>query len=380
MNRRIAGWLLFAWLLALPFECLHGQLPRVKPERLGVDLVRLNDGTQLYGFVLRQSQDQTLELAVERAWLQATYPQFAAEIAEKETEEKSRTTKLLLERIDQWIQERDSNSQLVRYLRVERNYIESLDADSPDGESNTRPSQFILRKIAVGDRESVRIASSMNRRVAALAFENEVANVTITPASILRTKLEELGVDTQTAKFDLSDDLPTLRSESARAWAARKALVEYQMLEPVQYQGVGSKLFRTGDAAGLAQNPGDLLGLAQSMLGGSALGLGGGESILSIGAELGLPEFQQYKKPKNRDNLSNNRKRGSNLDWAKSILRDAEAENIRGVLVFRLEQNPLSDKVKVRTSFLAMLQAGEWFEAVRLEHTASAQQQSKERI
>lgn len=382
MHKSILSLLLITGLAVSPLDGLLGQLPRVKPERLGVDFVELSDGTKLFGFVLRQLENQSLEVAIARHWLQATYPELASKISAQETEDRKRIQKQLLDRIDTWIEERDPESQLVRYLRAEREFIQSQLADEADNPKALADSLFVLQTVSKDERNSVQIASPSNRRLAGLAFENEIDEVTITPASILRFKLEDLGIDLATAKFDLSDDLPATRQESSRAWAGRQALVEYQMLEPMQYQGVGSNLFRTGDGAANLQNPGDLLGLAQSMLGGSSLGLGsGGDSILSIGAELGLPEFQQYKKSKGPNSArTNSNASNGKLDWATKIIREAEAKNVRGILVFRLEQNPLSDRVAVRTSFLAMFKPGDWFELYQKTSTTSAQKQTQDKI
>ena len=50
--------------------------------------------------------------------------------------------------------------------------------------------------------------------------------------------------------FDLSDQLTTSQEQSEEQWRARVALIEYQLCQPLDFQGTGSMLVRTGPRSG----------------------------------------------------------------------------------------------------------------------------------
>ena len=90
-----------AMLLAVTVT-VSAQQPIVSDSRLGVDRVRLASGETLFGFVLSIEPDQTLVLAVERAWLAKTYPGLSQRFTSSEGEMINAARKQLLGRVQTW--------------------------------------------------------------------------------------------------------------------------------------------------------------------------------------------------------------------------------------------------------------------------------------
>jgi hypothetical protein len=193
---------------------------------------------------------------------------------------------------------------------------------------------------------------AQSRKIAGLAFQFGLESPTTTPVSFLNKQLQTKGIDVDKERVDLSNEVMA-PSESVKQWAARKALVEYSLREPLEYQGTSSNLIRKTDAP-------DISALLSQMTGG-----GGLDALASLGEQLGLPEF---KRPR------------ESTDWTKKVCEEAERDGFCGVLIVRLDQSQLSPVVNVDSHFYAMESAAKWFEVKRFQASANAQEQTKERI
>ena len=100
-------------LVGLSSKNLYGQTPK-SPSRLGVDRVRLADDRWLYGFVLK-ADDSGLLVAVERAWMQVTYPDLYTQQLLNEQAAQEAATKQLVGRVKAWMQNRAADQLLVRF-------------------------------------------------------------------------------------------------------------------------------------------------------------------------------------------------------------------------------------------------------------------------
>jgi len=200
--------------------------------------------------------------------------------------------------------------------------------------------------------QDLKQANRNNRFVAGIAYGHGIENVVTTPASILRKRLDEADEKWMEQQVDLADELPKSIAQSEKEWAARKALLEYHMREPLEYQGTGSTLIRLGEEV-------DMTALA-----GQLLASGGADAITQVGIDLGLPEFQKFKKAR------------ENKSWSKNITTEAEKDGFRGVFVVRLEQSMTSSSVKVHSHFFAMEEPGKWFELRSNTSTSNVNQQA----
>jgi len=317
------------------------QLPKIEDSQLGVDRIELSSGPRIYGFVLQRMPDGGATVAVERAWLQTTHPKLADEWLAAQAASQQTALDELLVRMDEWIAEHANQARFQRFLQLEREQLAEKPAVAVD-------SLFLTRELAASDIRKLTLQPAHRRQIAGIAYQHRLPNVVLTPTSALLRQLSELKLDPSQEPVDLSADLPAIPTQSPRQWAARQALVEFQMLEPLEYQGTGTQLFRKGAAI----DPQALIG---QMLGG-----GGGDAISRLGAELGLPEF---KAPAER------------ADWWHGVTAEAERDGFRGVLITRLDQNLLSTKVAVEANFFAREQPGQWFlvRTFRAETDATAQ-------
>lgn len=329
----------------------RAQLPQVDDSRLGVDSLRLVGGTRFYGFLLSKNPDRSLNFAVERAWLESTHPELYAKQVQAELDSRGKSQELLVERIRDWMKARSDDQQLVGYLQSQLHKIESAETEA---HASTR---FTVMEFTSDQVQELKIAPAANRKIAGLAYSHQLGRIVQTPASILRRQLEKQNVDVVAEQVDLSADVPSVRIESDRQWAARKALVEFQLRESLEYQGTATTLLRKGEENA---DVGTLLG---QMLGGNGGGL---DAISQLGADLGLPEF----KPRP----------DSARDWWKKVTREAEADGFIGVLITRMNQSISSPNVTVENWFFAKESAGKWFPVVRMRSTSSTANQTQARI
>lgn len=325
------------------------QLPQVVDSRLGVDSVKIDGGKRLYGFLLEQRADNSITFAVERKWLETTYPQLFTEFTglERECSEKLRHQRI--ERIETWRESRPDDRGLIGLLEHE---LARFDQMVPE---DLGKKKFVAFELKPARYREIFSQPADRRKIAGLAFQNNLEAVTTTPVSQLKKLLEELGVDVDAEIVDLSSDVESVVAESDRQWAARKALVEHTLRKPIEFQGTAGMLIRKTDAP-------DLTTLLSQVLGGGL----GDDPISQLGAELGLPEF---KKPKEQ------------LDgWWKRATEEAERDGYCGVSITRLNQSMLSPDVVVEAYFFAMEKPGSWFQVVKFVGKANAAEQTAEQM
>ncbi len=331
--------MLLCALSVIPFARVSAQQPTIAQKHLGTDLVRLRDGTRLQGFIIERDANNGLTVAVERKWLESTYPQLAEQAIKREQHQLAASHKVLVERIETWRRERETDKTLVVALDYQLEDLQSRQ------KKKTQPTKFASLKLNDQQIASTTPASARNRQFAGVAFQHGLDDVTISSTVLLQRKLSEQGIDIQKTRVDLSAELPALAEESDKDWSVRQALFEHHYREPLEYQGTGTKFYKTGDEQDVMQVAADMMG--------------SGNSIAQLGAELGLPEFKQFaKKPTS--------------DWWKETCKQAEADGFRGVLIKRLDNKPLSGTATVSVHFFAMQSPSNWSEAFRANATKNA--------
>lgn len=337
----------FALMVLCPTP-VFSQLPQVAESRLGVDSVKIEGGKRLYGFLLSRRVDQSLVFSVGRQWLETTYPQLFAEWTALERDRFVQSRQQRVERLAAWIENRPDDRRLVSFLEDELTRFSEMRLE------DVGKRKFVIIELPPARYREIFSQPSDRRKIAGLAFQNDLDDVTTTPVSQLRKKLVELGVDVETEDVNLSREVEAT-SESDRQWVARKAVVEYALRKQLEFQGTGSLLVRKTETP-------DASALVAQMLGGGL----GEDPISQLGAELGLPEFQ---KPKEQS-----------ASWWKRATEEAEREGFCGVSITRLNQNTLSSTVTVEAYFFAMEKPGNWFQVVRFASQANAAEQTEDQL
>jgi hypothetical protein len=151
----------------------------------------------------------------------------------------------------------------------------------------------------------------------------------------LRKDLEKQGIDPARERVDLAARLP-IRRQSESEWAARQALVEYQLRTPLDFQGSGDVLIRTGEGAAAADVGQLIVAALKSQI----------DNVLS---DL-LNEKGTVPRATSQDEATS----------FKPAIAAAEKADARGFRVTRVVPDAASGQVRVETQFVARLAAGNW--------------------
>ncbi|MEE2825627.1 MAG: hypothetical protein VYE64_03260 [Planctomycetota bacterium] len=321
-----------------------GQVPRTPKNRLGVDIVSLSDGPKLYGVVLGKTDRGDVKMAIERTWLKKTHPQLFKTYRSRELAADKKLAEQSIQRIAQWSQERAGDALLSTFLEDEKKRIQAA-VDQPENEP-----MFIVPELSQDEIRNVYVQPMERRKITGLAWQNGLANPTITSTKTLIKRLEEKQVDIQSEVVNLVNELPPM-PHSDKQWSAKVALVEHVYRPPLEYQGTGSTLFPSGEPLDAGKLLGPILGNENPLL-----------KQLSEQLGLGAPPIQE------------------NPDWWKTAREGAERKESKGVFVIRMSQDYTSPEVKVDGHFFAKHVDGSWFEVVHLQAASPIQQQSQQSL
>ena len=301
-----------------------------KPAGVGysvVDVVTLKSGRSLRGVVTSQEPNGSVTMIVSREWLNGANP-AQLEIVLKEN---------LNGRKSGWTQTRDrivqrqkspiESPNVAFFLKQELERIEQLLADRDVPEPD-----FLWLDVRHETIAKVVRASADRQKIALLGWNERLTHVETRDASSLEKELANRGVKLDVAPVDLSDRIPP-RPQSDEEWAARMAIVEYSLAEPLDFQGMGDVLARTRE--GEPANLGEVLPkIFQQQLG----------SLFKDLVNDGRPQ----QKPKD------------DSEWLAGAIRPAEREKLRGFRVTRLDIDPNAMRVTVETRFVAKLAESRW--------------------
>ncbi len=347
VSRMVRLQVIFA-LIVFGASTALSQLPQFAESRLGVDSVKIDGGKRLYGFLLSHRADRSIVFAVARQWLETTHPQLFAEFTGLERDRFGKLRQQRIERIEAWIESRADDRGLVAFLEHELTRFSEMTLEDLDKR------KFVTIELPPTRYREIFNQPADRRKIAGLAFQNDLEAVTTTPVIQLNKQLVELGVNVETESVNLSKEVEST-AETDRQWAARKAIVEHSLRDRIEFQGTGSMLIRKSDTP-------DVTALVGQILGGGL----GDDPISQLGAELGLPEF---KKPKEQSD-----------GWWKRATEEAERDGFRGVSITRLNQNMLSSTVTVETYFFAIEKPGNWFQVAKFSGQASSADQTAEQL
>ncbi len=301
-----------------------------KPAGVGhpaVDVVTLKSGRSLRGVVASQEPNGSVTMVVSREWLGSANPTLL-ETALKENQDGQRSS---------WTQARDriverqktpiDSPNLVFFLKQEKERVDQKLADR-----NLPEIDFLWLDVRHETIAKIARATPDRQKIALLGWNEHLPHVETRDASSLEKELTNRGVKLEVAPVDLSDRIPP-RPQSDEEWAARMAIVEYSLAEPLDFQGMGDVLARTRE--GEPANLGDVLPkILQQQLG----------SVFKDLINDGRPQ-QKLK---------------GDSEWLAGAIRQAEREKLHGFRVTRLDIDPNAMRVTVETRFVAKLAESRW--------------------
>lgn len=331
-HAKAAAILLLAICLTAPgLQAQQGSLAR-----FAVDLVTLKSGERLRGAFMGRDDNRIVSMAVQRSWLKQNQPKFYEDLIAAEKEAALHAEQDLSNRVQGWIDEEPQQNLMLAFLKGElrdsQDRIESIKADGVDV-------QFVVVKFPDNKITFKYSQQPDNRKIALLAWREKLKDVETREVADLSKALARDGLEPAQEVVDLSSRLPTT-VQSDREWAARRAIVEFNYGEKLEYQGMGKALFRTGgeQKMDLAQVLPQIL---QSTLTSQ---LGGLEELL------GEPGQNVRPRPAAQN---------PQADFSGPIA-DAKQAGVRSFRVTTLDLNPTGGQAAVTGHFVALMPSGEW--------------------
>ena len=261
------------------------------------DLILVAGGGEIRGAVVKRFPDGSLDVAVQRDWLETSAPEAAEVLGAEERrqtkavmealakrlvaaiaalpESRTRTIGLLrreADRVDDWL----AAAEQAADREAAQQGVDEGGADRPIRPRAARrgESQFTLLRIAPKRVTKVQPSGQNAQRIARWAWSERLENVEGRSAADLTKELKGRGIDPLSPPPGLGDRLPPLPQDD-REWAARMALVEDALGDAVAFQGFGDTVVKAGEAegglAGLLPQLGQLLGGGNGALGGLGL-------------------------------------------------------------------------------------------------------------
>lgn len=265
-----------------------------KPPARGVtDLITVAGGGEIRGAVVTRFPDGSLDVAVQRDWLETNAPEAAGVLVAEERRQTRTVMEALSKRLAAAIDALpESRTRTLGLLRREADRVDAWlaaadrDAVAPgtEGGGADRPlrpraarrgdSQFTLLRIAPKRVTKVVPSGQDAQRIARWAWSERLEDVEGRSAADLTKELKGRGIDPRSPPPGLGDRLPPLPQDD-REWAARMALVEDALGDEIAFQGFGDAVVKAGDAdgglAGILPQLGQLLGGGTGGLGGLSL-------------------------------------------------------------------------------------------------------------
>ena len=365
--------LLVATVRAQPADRAKGE--KAAPQGV-TDAITVAGGGEIRGAVIKKLPDGSLDVAVQREWLDAHAPEAAAALVAEERRQTRSVMESLATRLAKAIADMpESRSRVLALLRREADRVDAWiaaddarkdreEADAAraaaggdDGSDVPRParrpgarrdeSQFALLRIAPKRVVRVRSSGQAAQRIARWAWSERLADVEGRSAAELTKELKARGIDPTAPPPPLGDRLPPLPQDD-REWASRMALVEDALGDSVAFQGIGDTVVKSGQVGeGLA---GILPQLMQWL--GPAGGGGLGEILRGLG-DGGLPGVPNLPRPPPGDGAGPAGERW--LDAARE--QAAEAGRFRAT---RVKLDPAAGRAEVETVFQARMPDGSW--------------------
>jgi len=300
------------------------------------DMLALVGGERLFGILTGPSHGGNVGIVVDRQWFRKHQADLYRKTVADDDGRRRQVLEQLRVRLTAWRERREEPKLLANF--IERSLIQTerklraLD----DEKAPLEPSQLVLVEVPRAQVRKQYVQPEATRRVLALAWQERLPGAEEQTAAALIEQLKTRGIDAARVSPDLSDRLGAL-AQDERQWAAKVALVEYEILGKPHYVGTGSKLFRDDTGQARPDMTEVLVEQLQDQLGdllGELLGPNGGAG-----------------KPNDENKLKS---------AVSAAAAEVAAEGLNCLRVSYLSQDPLNHKVTVRGSFLARMPDGAW--------------------
>lgn len=340
---------LLAFFVLLPTVASAQQKPKsVDPKRLAVDVVSVHQVGRICGIIVDRNE-QSVSMVVRREWLKQTYPEFFASHLAAESQQIEAGRDQIKKRIADWRSDYEGDDAVAIGDFLDEN-LRFLELDKPVDVSGMA---FTIVELDRKQTGRIYAQTEDKHRIAGIAWSEKVANVESTSLRVLERNLKKNKVDIAGYQLKLGNELPAV-FESDEKWEARKALIEFGILERVEFQGSGTAFFQRGKKPTAAQ-------AMQGLVNGG----GGFSQIDRLGKELGLPEF------KDRGN-----ERGRDINLA-PMIKAAEEANRRAFSVSILTQGPTVN-VKMQLYFKAL--DNHWYPLAEYSNSERLSDQNSDEI
>ncbi len=309
------------------------------PARFAVDLVTLDSGDRLRGAFAGVDADGVVSMVMQREWLKKTKSELYEKVTRNESADAKTVATELRARIQQWLDEKPESNSVVTFLDVELERVDEQIAKLNEARGNSGTSQFVMLKFPRRKAKYSFAQSATNRRIAMLAWRERFEDVETREAADLEKQLRDLGIDPAAEVPNLADRLPVVR-QNENEWAARRAIIGYEVAGKLDFQGIGKALVRTDGGAGKVSLeqllPQILPQLLQDQLGGQLADL-----LQEPGARPGRGV------EKSSPDIS-------------SAIREAERTGRKSFRVTTVDLNLQQRRANVDTRFVAKLPTGKW--------------------
>lgn len=304
--------------------------PNPPVQQRAVDMAALVGGQRIFGMLASPPGDDKVVFLVQRQWLQTHQRELYHAATAGEDERRKQAWKELQQRLLAWRERRTEPRVFVGFLDRSLREVEAQLA-SPN--KPVEPSQLLLLELPKAKVRNSYLQPPEVRRLLGLAWQERLENAEDLAVDEISAQLKARGVDVQRAQPDLSDGFD-IQPQTDRQWAAKVAVVEFEILGVPHYEGTGGVLVRAGDDQHRPK-VGDLVGsLLQDQLGGALGDLLGGAGGVA---------------PKDRHREA--------IDKA---LASAAADGFRGVRVTYLDQDLANRRVTVDDRFFARMPDDSW--------------------
>lgn len=334
-------------VLGTIFVCANGRVSfaqrPIPIRKRAVDRLLIHDGPTLLGAIVARDAAGNVTMAVRREWLKNAAGAFYRQQQKVEQSKRHSDLRTLLSRIHSWRKERSDQKDLLPFLDQELKRVEQQ-IRMREKKMASKPTELMLITLPKQQIRGLVFQPATHRFVAQLAWKHRLKNVESRSAAGLFAELKRQNINTTPRPIDLSDRLPKF-PESEQRWAARKAIVEYDALKRVRFQGTKDVLFRAG---------GDAVKQPQVM------------QLFSGLLNRQLSDLLD-------EALGNSRARKNRSKEAlRKAIQTAEKEQVKGFRVTTVHPDINSQQVSVEESFYAKMPGGNWQLVWRFRSTIDA--------
>ncbi len=239
-------------------------------------------------------------------------------------------------------------SQLLGFLNDQRQQLQErserlLAVANDAGKEEGLDTQFVLLNLSRKQLVSRFVQPPERRRIALLSWREHFREVETQTADQLREALEsrKIEIEDNGDPVDLSDRVPP-EAQSDTEWAARQAIVEFQLVQQLEYHGIGGAFVRTdGDAAQT-----DLAAVLPQLL--------QGQLTSQLADLLNEPGLGNAGAGKTKPSVA------ASTAALGPAIHEAEQLDRRGLRATQLDLNMARGEARVTEQFVAKMPDGEW--------------------